>query len=160
MLLSYKRFLSVLPAYMVPPVSNNQAPHYQCNLHIIQTTSWKWCLSRFRLTSSWPQTGDVSLLALVNLGDAFKMVDYDILLQHLCTSRHIDDLALDWFKSCLNVDTSPCFSNEKVLQLPSSSMEYLMDNCFAHSCSSSTRRTFRGSLMNVGYLVLSTPVTY
>ena len=43
----------------------------------------------------------MSLLALLDLSEAFDMVNHGILLQHLHTSHHINGLALDWFRSYL-----------------------------------------------------------
>lgn len=45
--------------------------------------------------------GDLSLLTLLDLSAAFDMMNHDILLQILCISHGIDDLALDWFNKYL-----------------------------------------------------------
>ena len=45
--------------------------------------------------------GDVSFLALLDLSAKFDMVDHGILLQHLHITHHINDQALNWFRSYL-----------------------------------------------------------
>ena len=55
-------------------------------------------------------TGDVTMLALLDLSAAFDMVDHVILLQRLQTTHHVTVNALLWFRSYLHgrYDISIC----------------------------------------------------
>ena len=47
-------------------------------------------------------SGDVSVLALLNLSAAFDTVDHSILIQRQHISYHVKGMALCWFESYLH----------------------------------------------------------
>ena len=64
---------------------------------------------------------DVLLLALLDLSAAFDAGNHDIILQYLCISQGINDLALDWFNSYLPDRHESGLFGRDVHRLPSSS---------------------------------------